>query len=72
MKLSKIILAVPVAESIILRAHEGGETGAAAGPHVSNPSHLLWLEGQEKLYRGLEMAGGVEGHAGSLGSIPGM
>lgn len=47
--------------------HEGGETG----PHVSKPSHLLWLVGQEKLYKGLELAGGVEGHARSLASMPG-
>ena len=52
LKLSKITLAMPVAESIILRDTRRRGSRGCGGSHASSPGHLLWLEGQEK-YKGV-------------------
>ena len=52
LKLSKITLAMPVAESIILRDTRRRGSRGCGGSHASSPGYLLWLEGQEK-YKGV-------------------
>lgn len=65
LKLSKIILAMPVAESIILRDTRRRGSRGCGGPMRAAPATSFWPEGQEK-YGGSELAGEGQDRAVSL------